>query len=82
MAHKVSKTSDNIRKVLIKGKRVNRGSGYDLEILCEYQFMRDVFSISWLKEKLQKEGFDAKVNKIRGTERKYFLDNILELYYC
>ena len=32
------------------------------KFLCEYQFMGDAFSISWLKEKLQKEGFDAKVN--------------------
>ena len=52
----------NIGKVVIKGKRVNRGSGCGLQIPCEYHFMGDVFSISWLKEKLQKEGFDAKVN--------------------
>ena len=52
----------NIGKVVIKGKRVNRGGGYGLEIPCEYQFMGDAFSISWLKEKPQKEGFDAKVN--------------------
>ena len=25
-------------------------------------FMGDAFSISWLKEKLQKQGIDAKVN--------------------
>ena len=52
----------NIGKVAIKGKRVNRGSGYGLQIPCEYQFMGDAFSINWLKEKLQKEAFDAKVN--------------------
>ena len=59
---KFLKRATNIGKVVIKGKRVNRGGGYGLEIPCEYQFMGDAFSISWLKEKLQKEGFDAKVN--------------------
>ena len=53
---KFLKRATTIRKV------VNRGGGYGLEIACEYQFMGDAFSISWLKEKLQKEGFDAKVN--------------------
>ena len=57
---KILKRATNIGKVVIKGKRVYRGGGYGLEILC--QFMGDAFSISWLKEKLQKQGFDAKVN--------------------
>ena len=56
------KRATNIGKVVIKGKRVNKGGDDGLEILCEYQFMGDAFSISWLNEKLQKEGFDAKVN--------------------
>ena len=59
---KFLKRATNIGKVVIKGKRVNRGSGYGVEIPCEYQFICDAFSISWLIEKLQKEGFDAKVN--------------------
>ena len=59
---KFLKRATNTEKVVIKGKRVNRGGDYGLEILCEYQFMGDAFSISWLKEKLQKEAFDAKVN--------------------
>ena len=59
---KFLKRALNIGKVVIKGKRVNRGSGYGLLRPCEYQFMGDAFSTSWLKEKLQKEGFDAKVN--------------------
>ena len=54
---KFLKQVTNIGKVVIKGKRVNRGGDYGLEILCEYQFMGDAFSISWLEEKLQKEGF-------------------------
>ena len=57
---KFLKRASKIGKAVIKGKRVNRGGGYSLEIPCEYQFMGDAFSISWLKEKLQKEGFDAK----------------------
>ena len=57
---KILKRATNIGKVVIKGKRINRGGGYGLEILC--QFMGDAFSISWLREKLQKQGFDAKVN--------------------
>ena len=56
----------NIGKAVINGKRVNRGGGYGLEIPREYQFIGDAFSISRLKEKLQKEGFDAK--QIRGME--------------
>ena len=34
---KFLKRATNIGKVVIKGKRVNRGSGYGLEIPCEYQ---------------------------------------------
>ena len=45
---KFLKQATNIGKVVIKGKRVNRGSGYGLQIPCEYQFMGDAFSISWL----------------------------------
>ena len=59
---KFLKRATNIGKVVIKGKLVNRGGDYGLETLCEYQFIEDAFSISWLKEKLKKEGFDAKVN--------------------
>ena len=77
------KRATNIGKVVIKGKGVKRGNGYGLEILCEYQFMGDAFSISWLKEKLQKEGFDAKVKtKLEERKRKYLLENILKLDYC
>ena len=59
---KFLKRATNIGKIVIKGKQVNRGGGYGLEILFEYQLMGDAFSINWRKEKLQKEGFDAKVN--------------------
>ena len=56
---KFLKRATNIGKVVIKGKRVNRGSGYGLENPCEYQFIGDAFSINWLKEELQKEGLNA-----------------------
>ena len=61
---KFLKRATNIGKVAITGKRVNRGGGYGLEIPCMNinLWEMDAFSISWLKEKLQKEGFDAKVN--------------------
>lgn len=49
----------NSGKVLIKGKRVNRGGGYGLEIPCEYQFEGDSFSCCWLKQKLNKEEFNV-----------------------
>ena len=54
------KRATNSGKALIRGKRVNRGGGYGLEIPCEFHFTGDEFSINWLKEKLKKEGFDAK----------------------
>ena len=46
------KRATNSGKVVIKGKRVNRGGGYGLEVPCEYQFKGDEFSVNWLKKKL------------------------------
>ena len=37
---------------MIKGKRVNRGGGYRLEVPCEYPFEGDRFSCSLLQAKL------------------------------
>ena len=34
----------NSARVIIKGKRVNRGAGYGLEVPCEYHFEGDNFS--------------------------------------
>ena len=31
----------NSARVIIKGKRVNRGAGYGLELPCEYHFEED-----------------------------------------
>ena len=42
----------NYARVIIKGKHVNRGAGYGLEVPCEYHFEGDNFSCNWLKEKL------------------------------
>lgn len=44
-------------RAAVKGKRVNRGAGYGLEIPCEYCFTGDEFSIQWLKSKLEEQGF-------------------------
>ena len=57
---KFLKQATNSDKAVIRGKRVNRGRGYELEIPCKFHFTGDEFSINWLKEKLKKEGFDAK----------------------
>ena len=54
------KRATNSGKAMIRGKRVNTGGGYGPEIPCEFHFTGDEFSINWLREKLKKEGFDAK----------------------
>ena len=54
---KFLKQPTNKEKVTVRGKRVNRGGGYGLEIPCEYRFEGDSFSISWLKNKLIEEEF-------------------------
>ena len=46
---KFLKRQTSSAKVIIKGKRVNRESGYGLEIPCEYHFHGDRFSCQWLK---------------------------------
>ncbi|XP_048585043.1 uncharacterized protein LOC125567957 [Nematostella vectensis] len=56
---KYLKRPTNCEKVVVKGKWVNRGGGYGLEIPCEYIFEGDSFSSSWLKRKLFIEEFDA-----------------------
>ena len=47
----------NKGRAVVKGKRVNRGAGYGLEIPCEYCFAGDEFSIQWLKSKLEEQEF-------------------------
>jgi len=47
----------NKGRAVMKGKHVNSGAGYSLEIPCEYSFTGDKFSIQWLKSKLEEQGF-------------------------
>lgn len=54
---KFLKRPTNSGKVVITGKRVNRGGGYGLELPCEYVLQGDLFSCNWLKDKLINEGF-------------------------
>ena len=51
----------NSGKVTVKGKCVNRGGGYGLEISCKYMFEGDSFSITWRKHKLAKEKFQVEL---------------------
>ena len=45
---------------MVKGKQVNRGESYGLEISWEYTLESNSFSITWLKNKLIiKEEFPA-----------------------
>ena len=54
---KFLKRPTNKGRAVVKGKHVNRGAGYGLEISCEYCFTGDEFSIQWLKSKLEEQGF-------------------------
>jgi hypothetical protein len=38
----------NSGTVLIKGKRINRGASYGVEVSCKFTFKGDSFSCSWL----------------------------------
>ena len=41
-------------KTVVRGKRVNRGAGYGLEIPCQYIFYGDTkMSLPWLQSKLE-----------------------------
>ena len=55
---KFLKRLTNHGKVVVAGKKVNRGGGYGLEIPCEYEFEGDNFSCNWLKDKMQYEKYD------------------------
>ena len=54
---KFLKRPTNKGRAVVKGKRVNKGAGYGLEIPCEYCFTGGEFSIQWLKSKLEEQGF-------------------------
>ena len=48
---KFLKRATNSATVIIKGKRVNRGAAYGVELPCEFKFQGDSFSCNWLKDK-------------------------------
>jgi hypothetical protein len=61
---KFLKRASNSASVTVKGKRINRGAGYGLEIPCVYTFRGDQFSLTWLRNKIRKTGhalFDEKL---------------------
>ena len=58
---KFLKRTTSSGKAVMKGKRINRGGGYGLEVPCKYHFTGDKFSIAWLTSKLENEGFELKV---------------------
>jgi hypothetical protein len=53
---KFLKRASNSASVTVKGKRINRGAGYGLEIPCVYTFRGDQFSLTWLRNKIRKTG--------------------------
>lgn len=57
---KFLKRGTNDGKAVVKGKRINRGGRYGLDIPCKYHFTGDKISIAWLESKLDKEGFELK----------------------
>ena len=48
-------------KVCVKGKRINGGVGYELEIPSEYRFYGNEKAIQWAKRTL--DGVDGNVKK-------------------
>ena len=53
---KFLKRASNSASATVKGKRINRGAGYGLEIPCVYTFRGDQFSLTWLRNKIRKTG--------------------------
>ena len=47
-------------KTVVRGKRVNRGAGFGLEIPCQYIFYGDTkMPLPWLKSKLECLGYNV-----------------------
>lgn len=67
---KLLKRPTNCRIVMIKGKRVNRGGGYGLEVPCEYPFEGASFSCSLLQAKLIEVEFHV---RCAGPWKAYIL---------
>ena len=57
---KFLKRGTNKGKAVVRGKRVNRGAGYGLEMPCQYIFYGDSkISLPWLKSKLECLGYNT-----------------------
>ena len=68
---KFLKRGANKGKVIITGKRVNRGAGYGLEIPCKYIFYGDVeTTLPWLKSKLDYLGCSVQYSLEQKQEVK------------
>ena len=67
---KFLKRPTNCGIVVIKGKRVNRGGGYGLEVPWEYPLEGDSFSCSLLQAKLIEGEFDLRCG---GSWKAYIL---------
>ena len=76
---KCLKRPTNKGRAVVKGKGVNRGVSYGLEISCEYCFIGDDFSIQWLKSKLEAQGCE----KLSACTRPVTVEIKLQfLYSC
>ena len=60
-ATKFLKRQTNTGKGIIKGKPINRGAAYSLELPCAYVFRGGHFSCDWLRNKLAEENFDVEL---------------------
>ena len=58
---KFLKRATSSGKAVIKGKRIDRGGGYGLEVPCECHFTEDKFTVARLKSKLENEVFELKL---------------------
>ena len=62
---KFLKRGTNKGKTVVRGKRVNRGAGYGLEIPCQYIFYGDTkMSLPWLKSKLECLGYNVLADNV------------------
>ena len=69
-------------RVCVKGKRINRGIGYQLEIPAEYIFYGNEKAIQWPKRTL--DGADGNVRKkvLRFVKQSYFEKKSVVSYLC
>ena len=73
----VSFSSKLQHKRCVKGKRINRGTGYGLEIPDEYIFYDNEKAIQWAKRTLDGVAGDVKEKLLRRVKYIYFEKNKL-----